>query len=182
MDKVKTILDIKLIPDTIGEAGIEKDLRVEPGVMTDILADPDLQVNEPFEIHYEVERHKENIQARVDIRGRINTTCARCLCPMTHVVDLHLKSDYMPAPDEMPDDHLEAERLSAETGYFRHEIQLGEYIVSELVLSLPFIYICSEGCRGLCPQCGANLNEGRCACEPSPDPRLQALTQLKNKL
>jgi len=182
MDKTKSILDIKLIPDTIGEAGIEKDLRVEPEVMTDILADPDIQVREPFQIHYEVDRHKENIRARVVIQGVLHTTCSRCLSPMTHTVDLRLKSDYMPAPAEMKDDHLEAQRLSAEEGYFRHEIQLGEYIISELVLSLPFIYICSEGCKGLCPQCGANLNESPCACVAAPDPRLQVLEQLKNKL
>ena len=115
MDKVKSIIDIKLIPDTIGEAGIEKDFRVEPGVMTEILADKDLQVTEPFQIHYEVLRHQENIHVRVDIKGVIRTTCSRCLCPMTHTVDLHLDSDYMPAPPEMEDEHMEAER--AERGY-----------------------------------------------------------------
>jgi uncharacterized protein len=182
MDKVKSIYDIKLIPDTIGEAGIEKDFRVEPRVMTEILADKDLQVTEPFQIHYEVVRHLENIHVRVDINGVISTTCSRCLSPMTHSVDLHLDSDYMPAPPEMKDDHLEAERVSADTGYFRREIKLGEYIISELVLSLPFIYICSENCKGLCPHCGANLNERPCACIQSADPRLQVLSQLKNKL
>lgn len=182
MDKVKGIYDIKLIPDTIGEAGIEKDLQVEPGIMEDILADRDIKVSEPFRLHYEVSRHKENIQATVDIKGFFTTTCSRCLSPMTQRVDLHLKSDYMPAPEEMPHDHLEAERLSAETGYFHREIQLGEYIISELVLSLPFIYICSESCKGLCPQCGASLNEGPCKCSQAPDPRLQVLAQLKNKV
>jgi len=182
MDKVKSIYDIKLIPDTIGEAGIEKDFRVEPGVMTEILADKDLQVTEPFQLHYEGVRHQENIHVRVDIKGVIRTTCSRCLCPMTHTVDLHLESDYMPAPPEMEDEHIEAERLSEETGYFRREIKLGEYIISELVLSLPFIYICSERCKGLCQQCGANLNELPCACVQSTDPRLQVLSKLKNKL
>ena len=182
MDKVKSIIDIKLIPDTIGEAGVEKDFRVEPGVMTEILADKDLQVTEPFRIFYEGVRHQENIHVRVDIKGGIRTTCSRCLCPMTHIVDLHLDSDYMPAPPEMEDEHLEAERLSEETGYFHREIKLGEYIISELVLSLPFIYICSESCKGLCQQCGANLNDNLCACVQSTDPRLQVLSKLKNKL
>jgi len=36
MDKVKSIDEIKLIPDTIGEAGIEKDLRVEPEVLAGV--------------------------------------------------------------------------------------------------------------------------------------------------
>jgi uncharacterized protein len=182
MDKVKSIYDIKLIPDNIGEAGIEKDFRVEPGVMTEILADKGLQVREPFQIHYEVLRHQENIHVSVDVKGVIRTTCSRCLFPMAHTVELNLDSDYMPAPPEMEEEHLEAERVSEDTGYFHREIKLGEYIISELVLSLPYVYICSESCKGLCQQCGANLNERPCACVQSTDPRLQVLSQLKNKL
>ena len=181
MDKVKSILEIKLIPDTIGEAGVEKDLRVEPEIMMEMLGDKDLRVEKPFHIHYEVNRHHENIHVNVDVKGRFKTTCSRCLSPMEYPADLHLESDYMPAPPEMSD-NLEAERLSAETGYFRKEIQLGEYIISELVLSLPIFYTCSEDCKGLCQQCGANLNDGPCSCATAADPRLQVLSQLKNKL
>jgi uncharacterized protein len=181
MDRAKTIEDIRLIPDTIGEAGIEKDLTVSPDAMASILADKDLSVEEPFHIHYEVKRRKENLHASVDIRGLVRTNCSKCLGPMTHAVDVHLESEYVPAPPEMQGE-LEAERTSAEVGYYRKELLLGQYIVSELVLSLPIIYTCSEGCRGLCPQCGANLNEGPCACAPAPDPRFQVLDQLKNKL
>jgi len=99
---------------------------------------------------------------------------------MTYEVDLHLESEYVPAPPEMQGE-LEAQRTSPDTGYYRRELLLGQYIVSELVLSLPIIYTCGEGCRGLCPQCGANLNEGPCTCAAAPDPRFQVLAQLKNK-
>ncbi|MGD0822505.1 MAG: DUF177 domain-containing protein [Desulfomonilia bacterium] len=178
MDKVRTIDEIKLVPDTIGEAGIEKDLRIEPGTMMELFADKDIEVTEPFDLHYEVARHHENIHVSVDIKGNLSTTCSRCMSAMEYPVDLHLESDYMPAPPEMSD-HLEAERLSEETGYFRKEIKLGEYIISELVLSLPFIYICTDSCKGLCPHCGANLNDGPCACTHSADPGFQVLLQLK---
>lgn len=181
MDRVKSIDDIKLIPDTIGEAGIEKDLRVEPGDMEAVLGDRDLRVDEAFFIRYEVNRRQEAIHVEVHVTGRVLTECSRCLSPMAHPVDLHLRSDYVPAPPEM-EGELEAQRQSADTGYYRRDILLGRYIVSELVLSLPIIYVCSEGCKGLCPQCGTNLNEGRCACTGAADPRFQVLTQLKHKL
>lgn len=181
MDKVKSIDEIKLIPDTIGEAGIEKDLRVEPEDLASVLGDKDLRVDEPFFIHYEVDRRQETIHVNVDISGRVHTNCSRCLSPMTYPVDLHLQSDYVPAPPEM-EGELEAQRQSAETGYYRRDILLGRYIVSELVLSLPIIYVCSDGCKGLCPQCGTNLNEGTCGCTREADPRFQVLGQLKNKL
>ena len=39
-------------------------------------------------------------------------------------------------------------------------------------------YLCREDCKGLCPQCGQDLNEGACRCEPEPDPRLSVLKTL----
>jgi uncharacterized metal-binding protein YceD (DUF177 family) len=181
MEKFKSIEEIRLIPEFIGEAGLEKELKIDPEAMVAMFANEDLQVSEPFYIRYEVVRLQEMLKVYVDVKGEIHTNCARCLSPMTHMVDLHLKSDYMPAPPEMPDD-MEAERQSEETGYYRKEIKLGEYIVSELVLSLPIIYICSPDCKGLCPSCGANLNTGTCKCTQSVDARLQGLSEIKNKL
>ncbi|MCU0575820.1 MAG: DUF177 domain-containing protein [Desulfobacterota bacterium] len=181
MDKAKSIEEIRLIPDIIGEAGIEKDLRVNPEVLSDLLGDKDLRVEEPFFIHYEVNRRQDAFHARINIKGKVHTNCSRCLSPMGYPVDLFLQSDYVPAPPEMVGE-LEAQRQSADTGYYRREILLGQFIVSELVLSLPIIYVCSDGCKGLCPQCGTNLNEGPCACTRSADPRMQVLAQFKNKL
>jgi uncharacterized protein len=42
----------------------------------------------------------------------------------------------------------------------------------EILLHIPGFAVCSEACRGVCSQCGANLNEGSCACEKDdgPDP------------
>ena len=41
--------------------------------------------------------------------------------------------------------------------------------------------LCSEDCQGLCPRCGADLNEGPCQCKPEIDPRLAVLQQFLNK-
>jgi len=181
MEKIKNLSDIRLIPEFIGEAGLEKDLVLDPESVESILSNEDLKVPAPFTIHYEVIRIHENLKVNVDIKGEIHTSCARCLTPMSHRVDLHLQSDYMPAPHEMPEE-LEAERQSAETGFYRKEIKLGEYIVSELVLSLPMIYICSSDCKGLCAGCGVNLNSAPCKCTNKGDSRFQALSEIKNKL
>jgi len=181
MERIKSIDEIRVIPDFIGEAGLEREVKIDPMAMMATLADNDLQVTSPFYIHYEVTRHLEALHVNVVIRGEVNTMCSRCLCPMTHTVDLHLKSDYMPAPPEISG-HVEAERLSSDTGYFRREIFLGEYIISELVLSFPIIYVCSQECKGLCPSCGANLNTGPCECTSSSDTRFQVLAEFKNKI
>lgn len=44
------------------------------------------------------------------------------------------------------------------------EIDITENIREELLLDIPQRFICSEDCKGLCPNCGANLNRGKCGC------------------
>ena len=48
-----------------------------------------------------------------------------------------------------------------------------------VLLELPAAPLCREDCRGLCPSCGADWNEGPCGCEPAPDPRWAALDALR---
>lgn len=58
-------------------------------------------------------------------------------------------------------------------------LELDELAYSDILLALPTKYLCSEDCRGLCPQCGANLNEGNCSCiTDTIDPRLAVLRDL----
>jgi len=60
------------------------------------------------------------------------------------------------------------------------EIDVSQEIRDLVILSLPFQLICSPDCKGLCPNCGANLNIEECRCEEGPvDPRWEALRKLK---
>ena len=59
-------------------------------------------------------------------------------------------------------------------------LDLAGLLWEQLVLSLPFKYICSDDCRGVCPKCGRNLNLGPCECEVEEgDPRLALFRRLK---
>ena len=52
-------------------------------------------------------------------------------------------------------------------------------VYEEAILALPTRPLCAEDCRGLCPRCGANLNQGACGCPAAPpDPRLAVLHTL----
>ena len=60
-------------------------------------------------------------------------------------------------------------------------IDMDELVMTDVTLELPFQLLCREDCKGLCPTCGQNLNEGDCACKKQQtDPRLEALRQLLN--
>ena len=71
-----------------------------------------------------------------------------------------------------------------ETSYYRDDrIDLNELLREQFYLALPMKPLCREECRGLCAQCGTNLNTGSCDCAPAwEDPRLAALKGLaKNR-
>jgi uncharacterized protein len=66
--------------------------------------------------------------------------------------------------------------------YSDDQIDLGELIAEQLQLAMPMKPLCSEGCKGLCAQCGTNLNAGACNCSQEwTDPRLAALKALAQK-
>ena len=58
------------------------------------------------------------------------------------------------------------------------ELDLEELTREEILLSLPSKVLCKDDCKGLCPQCGANLNVNKCDCKKEVDPRMEALLQL----
>lgn len=58
-------------------------------------------------------------------------------------------------------------------------LDLEELLREDILLDLPSKYLCSPDCKGLCPKCGKNLNEGDCGCEAEEiDPRLEVLKSL----
>lgn len=58
-------------------------------------------------------------------------------------------------------------------------IELDDLLQEDILLELPTKFLCKPDCRGLCPQCGKNLNEGECDCSARQvDPRLEILKKL----
>lgn len=61
------------------------------------------------------------------------------------------------------------------------DLDLDEVASTAFILAMDTKNLCFEDCRGICPGCGANLNEELCRCRPEIDPRLAALAQLLDK-
>ncbi len=114
--------------------------------------------------------------------GSVLLICSRCLerfgFRAADRFDLYCEVG-SPAPAdgdqrELDDDELDVTYL--EEGRINTDHLLRENIL----LSLPVQPLCREDCRGLCPQCGANLNHGSCGCQaPAGDPRLQVLRKVR---
>lgn len=107
-----------------------------------------------------------------------NTPCARCLEPATIEVEGDVEGYFLledaSEVDGYEDDEFE---VVAPDGTF----DIAPAIVAALVHATPFIVLCKDDCAGLCPKCGADLNEGPCGCDLAnePDP-LNPFSVLKD--
>ena len=96
--------------------------------------------------------------------------CDRCAEETETVFDIPIEHCLVTAlNDDENDDFLVVENM---------KLDVDELIRSDVLLSLPTKYLCSEDCKGLCSKCGANLNLGACSCPKEVDPRLAALLDL----
>jgi uncharacterized metal-binding protein YceD (DUF177 family) len=61
-------------------------------------------------------------------------------------------------------------------------VELDDIMVPELIMDMEMAVVCDEDCKGLCPKCGKDLNEGECGCNRKEvDPRLACLAALLEK-
>jgi uncharacterized protein len=98
-------------------------------------------------------------------------------------VDQEFDLRYQPHAVNTGDGEREIEEDDLTTAFYENdEIDLGHLMHEQFVLSLPMKPLCEEACKGLCPECGTNLNRGTCDCKPLwEDPRLAALRELRTK-
>jgi uncharacterized protein len=113
------------------------------------------------------------------LHGQVVGTCARCL--EEYAFGLDHRFDFVLTPRAAAG--VEPARLTADdlalSYYEGEEIDLTPLVHEQIILALPTRALCGEGCRGLCPRCGANLNAGPCGCPAAPaDPRLAVLHTL----
>ncbi len=125
----------------------------------------------PVQADIDVSNHAGVVvfEARVSFKYHFN--CDRCSAPsdrnfayqFRHILVTELS-------EESGDDYIEAPDYKLDTDALLRD---------DILLELPSKFLCKESCKGLCPKCGKNLNEGSCNCDTHEvDPRLAVLKQL----
>jgi uncharacterized protein len=137
-----------------------------------------------------VEEHhgKHEVVQDIRLKGRLETAfevaCARCLDPVAVPVKRSFDLLYRPLGTDAGHEELSVTDAEAEIGYYQGDgVLLEDTLREQVLLAVPLKTICRDDCKGLCAQCGKNLNEGACSCEDGEeDPRWAALREIKGKL
>jgi uncharacterized protein len=147
--------------------------------------DEDYRVAAPVELSVDVERAGgDAFRVTGHAITRLDMLCGRCLEPFEVPVDARFELLYVPqvqaaaagAEHEIRDDDLTM-------SYYREgTLDVIEMLREQFQLALPMKPLCEDSCRGLCPECGTNLNRAECDCKPEwEDPRLAPLKGLLNR-
>ena len=113
-------------------------------------------------------------------RTRLEVECSRCVEPFEVPIDTTFDLRYVPQTENVGEGEREIGEDDLAIAFYREGmLDLIDLMREQFVLAMPMKPLCREDCRGLCPECGTNLNKGQCDCAPRwEDPRLAALKSL----
>lgn len=126
----------------------------------------------------------EDIRLVGSFSTEVEVRCARCLDPVHKTLEEKFDLLYRPLGVDATRDEVAISEADTEIGYYQGEGLLLEDVLKEqILLALPVKQLCRANCKGLCPQCGKNLNVESCDCVAEmPDPRWSALEDIRKKL
>jgi len=166
--------------------------RKEPLLIVKDFSEEELKIDNPisalpYPAHSEVQVSLRG--ERVCVEGKLGAdlvlTCARCAKPFARKIQKDFELEYRPDPVvEAEGEDLGLAYTDLEIGFYRDDrLDVRAVISEQIVLEIPMKPICKEACKGLCDQCGADLNGSPCDCQPeSVDPRFEALIEVKRRM
>jgi uncharacterized protein len=119
-------------------------------------------------------RTAQGLVGQGKLKAETSLECVRCLIPFDQTLEISLDDLFVYPPDRATDPLLAV----PETGILDLSSLTREYFL----LDFPLQPVCSTDCKGLCPECGNNLNEGSCQHgQTEVDPRLAVLKDLLHR-
>jgi uncharacterized protein len=145
----------------------------------------DVRLSAPIEGEVRLSRTSRSILAKGWVRTAFIEPCARCLTDTSAAVDAEFEEEALPSIDidtglpVDPSDEPDALRLDE-----HQELDLSETVREAISLAEPLVPLCRPDCRGLCLECGADLNADPAHHhdDDAIDPRLAALAALRDQL
>lgn len=101
------------------------------------------------------------------LRAHVEGLCDRCLDKATFEIASEVNEYFLfEAPQEDPQEEDEGDEEDVDYALVSDDktIDLTDALSAALVIDTPFVVLCKPDCKGLCPYCGHNLNEGDCGC------------------
>jgi uncharacterized protein len=146
------------------------------------LSQIDFEFESPLQAEARVFKTGQSVVVQGTLRTVLRLQCARCLKEFSSPISSTLDLTLLPTEgDSAEEEEVELKQDDMESGFFEGgEIHLSELACEQVFLDLPAQPLCEEGCKGLCPVCGRDLNRDTCQCQrEEPESAFAALKKLK---
>jgi uncharacterized protein len=143
--------------------------------------DPEYRLAAPVQLTMDVEKAGgDAFRVTGTVRTTLELECSRCVEPFAVPVDAAFELRYVPHSENTGEGEREIAEDDLTTAFYREGLlDVIDLLREQIQLALPMKPLCSDACKGLCPQCGVNLNRSTCSCAPAwEDPRLAPLKGL----
>ncbi len=121
-----------------------------------------IEIPELFKLQLTIYNTSDTFVFTGKLTGKLLLECSRCLEEYKYPVEIDLNEEI---------EKEDIENLK--------EVDLSKLFIENILLSIPIKPLCSQDCKGLCPECGQNLNESQCDCDTETlDPRMAKLKDL----
>ena len=122
----------------------------------------------PVTVNAEAQNRASLVTLTLSCKYGFCRPCDRCGTPVEDETEVSFSHPLVQElVDERNDDYIETPDFT---------LELDEVVISDIILHYPQKYLCKDDCRGLCPKCGKNLNEGDCGSRRSTVWKLNAPT------
>ncbi len=124
---------------------------------------------EPVKLEGKVTNEAEEMHLLAEGHTVVSMVCSRCLTPVRRELTFPVEEVF-----------VKAGIVKEETETFSgDQIDLADFVKRGILGALPMKVLCKEDCKGLCPVCGKDLNDGDCGCDTTYiDPRFESLRAL----
>ena len=122
-------------------------------------------VNE-IAVDLHIHRSGDEYYCQGTLQANLQLECVRCLKKFD--IELAGEMDFIICSVEAHNRYLEEAVDDEDYVFFQgNELKadITDIVRQSVMLAVPMMPICSPGCKGLCSQCGADLNEGSCGCQ-----------------
>jgi uncharacterized protein len=142
--------------------------------------DERVQITEPAQVNGKVRLAGNEVFVNGHVETRAQVECDRCLKPVDLPVNADFTLEYIPGAEYESSAAAELTEAELSVSVFDGEaIDVDEIVKEQILLAVPTRMLCREDCKGICPECGTDLNSGECACKKDDiDPRWAALKNL----
>ncbi len=167
--------------DEIPEEGLDLKWKEERASLLAYLKDLsriDFDFETPLQSEVKIKKAGRSVLITGKVEATLRFQCVRCLKEFSYPLSTNFQLALHPLKDAPSEEETELESDEMESSFFEGgEIHLSEIACEQIFLDIPSQPVCQEGCKGLCPVCGKDLNLSSCGCVK--EERTSAFSDLK---